>query len=186
MNDITPIPDRAAYLKAIRPAVRGQSDKYSWLLFRHLSRHNLAVELRVLAHQLDLADNATFRPFDKATAQSAQLFIGYLDDGWGCGAYLSDIINPTNRRWPGIGTAWPPRVLVHAVDVSDWFWPEYARIGRCVWDPGHNGFMVGTEGRFIIEAGKRTRLCNWCGQRQRLVTKRKTVRVHAWVSEEAA
>lgn len=173
------------YIQAVRPAVYLRSDKFSWRLYRHLKKRPYPHTLRVLAHQLDRSDTRTFVPFSVTTAQPAQLFIGYRDEeDWGSGAFLSDIINPSNNSGPS-WWAFPPRMFIHAIDVSDWFWPEYARIGRCVWDREHSGFMSGAEERFITEAGEGTRLCTWCGQRQRLVTKRKVIRVDSWVMMEA-
>ena len=178
----TPLDDLAAYTKSVKPAVARCSDKYSWLLFRYLKRAKRPDHLRVLAHQGCRADNKTFRPFSKDNAQPAQLFIGFMDDGWGCGAFLDDIIGARIRV---SSAAFSPCVFVYAVDVTDWFWPVYQRIGRCIWDMEHDGFMADTRGRFQVEPGGKARVCNWCGQRQTLVTKIKRIRERTWVKEAA-
>lgn len=177
------LPALAAYAASVKPAKRGRSDKFSWRLYRFLSCFHGAFP-QVYAHQINRADNKSFRPFDKATARPSELFIGRLDaDGWASGSYVCDILNTS---YPLAGYAFAPRFFVHAVDVSDWFWPEYQRIGRCIWDPGHVGFMEGTESRFELSPGGKARVCLWCGQRQKLVTRVRRIRERNWEQEARA
>jgi hypothetical protein len=49
-------------------------------------------------------------------------------------------------------------------DVTEAFWSEYERIGRCAWDRDHTLHMIGDEKRWHYIAGGRQRECQWCGR----------------------
>lgn len=50
-------------------------------------------------------------------------------------------------------------------DITDQFWAEYERIGRCAWDHSHTLHMVGAQTRWHYTVlGQRE--CNWCGHVQ--------------------
>ena len=53
----------------------------------------------------------------------------------------------------------------NVVDITDQFWAEYERIGRCAWDHSHSLHMIGSENRWHYTVlGQRE--CNWCGHVQ--------------------
>lgn len=49
-------------------------------------------------------------------------------------------------------------------DISEQFWAEYQRIGRCAWDHSHTLHMIGDDKRFHYIAGGRQRECLWCSR----------------------
>jgi hypothetical protein len=55
---------------------------------------------------------------------------------------------------------WDPK---HLVDITEWFWNEYLKSDRCIFDREHTGWMQGTENRFT-GINKNSKKCNWCGQ----------------------
>jgi len=48
-------------------------------------------------------------------------------------------------------------------DITEEFWSEYERIGRCAWDKNHRISMIGDENRYSVSEDGKTRQCNWCG-----------------------
>lgn len=49
------------------------------------------------------------------------------------------------------------------LDITEHFFAEYERIGRCIWDQDHTNYMVDSDKRFTM-LSEIERLCNWCGK----------------------
>lgn len=62
------------------------------------------------------------------------------------------------------------------VDVTEKFFEDYKKIGRCLFDSNHSGWLLGDENRFAY-SDEDTRECNWCNLKQKKHTKeiRKTI-----------
>jgi hypothetical protein len=173
---------------AIRPAQQGESDKFSWNLYRFVRRHRPGVRERNFAAFAGLrfsiltiergpaspiSASPIPVPFDETSFATWQLFVGFVgDDRWAYGQRLSDILigrldilayAPEQKPVRFTGAALPH-------DVTDWFWNGYLSVGRALWDPNGSDFMSGAEDRFeIIDAD--TKRCRWSG---RVLTRRLT------------
>lgn len=172
-------------LSGIRPAVDGKSDKYSWNVFRW-----------VRAWCRDRAPNLQAVTFPKDGSCPGErhpggIYLGYYlpeEPGWFIGARLAPICAdpfPKGRdRLPRNIGANPVKSIE---DITDWFWPTYAAIGRCaLWD--HEMPLIGDEERFHQHSGD-TRTCNWCGLTEGRVSVTRKIVEHRWrpvTSEEAA
>lgn len=54
----------------------------------------------------------------------------------------------------------------HLVDITEWFWNEYVKSGRCIFDREHNGWWQGDQERYT-QINKNSRKCKWCNQYQK-------------------
>lgn len=71
------------------------------------------------------------------------------------------------------------------IDITEWFFKEYLKIGRCIFDREHKGWWQGGDTRFTV-INKSSRRCNWCGKHfHREIQKEiKVIRHETWVMEE--
>ena len=47
-------------------------------------------------------------------------------------------------------------------DITDWFFKNYQRFGRCMFDLDHIGWWSGGENRYT-KINNHSKRCNWCG-----------------------
>ena len=66
------------------------------------------------------------------------------------------------------------------IDISDVFWNEYIKHGRCIWDRQHTGWLKDDEGRFTY-LDEDNRRCNWCGAEQHKEIKTVTKTQEIWI-----
>jgi hypothetical protein len=164
----------------IRPAVSGQSDKFSWRMYkRALKRGRESVYIMAW-------DQVTGDPFvpslDALKAgdakQRANLMLGYLDDGWFHGSRIQRV----TREGASLSDfAYGPSFNTASwLDVTEWFWREYLERGRCI----IHGEM--THEWVVINANARK--CIHCGRHERrtVATVRRVKRVEVWLSEMEA
>lgn len=169
--------ERKAFAETIKPAVKGQSDKFSWRLYqRALKRGRERVYISAWNNILGI-------PFDPALAalkagdrkQRAWLMIGeeIEESGWFHGAWLQGVTRKGQRvdesfaYGPGHNTgAW--------LDVTDWFWKAYLERGRCI--------IHGDQSHDWLKINRNARKCKHCGahQRRTVLTVKKIERREAW------
>lgn len=130
-------------LPKIKPRNIKESDKYSrnlylWVRYRHT--------LNVVNHRGELY----------LTTED------WKEDDWGklSGARLTRILCKGKTAESCVYINIP---VGECRDVTEEFWSEYIKKGRCHLDPDHNGFMMNTESRFSI-IDRNHRVCNWCGR----------------------
>lgn len=141
-------------LQDIRPNVEPpHSDKFSRMIYNWVRRNRKKYGIQIFCLQRSTVDGS-FRPWDCGTAARADIYIGSNDGQYVIGANLASI-----RTFSGKATAVP--VTPHTIEITQWFWSEYVKRGRCVFDPTHEGFMTNIEGRYDT-LGK----CLWCGDEQ--------------------
>ena len=64
------------------------------------------------------------------------------------------------------------------------FWRDYAKFGRCVFDPKHDTEFIGSDDRWIITGRGRVRDCRWCGKcTQRLRKWTESVKREGWMTQ---
>ena len=141
----------------IKPKVKGKSDKYSWNLYKWVKKKGFYpkvwfdTENRLNGEKLE---------FDKENFPTYQLWIGGSDkEGlWFYGSSLRSILSPRCKEWAN------PWMANKHIDITDWFWNEYIKIGRCIWDKSHDGWLENADERFAYVGN--TRKCKWCGKWQ--------------------
>lgn len=161
-----------------RPAVKGQADKYSWKLYQRMLKRGLE---RVYISSRDNVFGEQCEPpsLEKLAAgdssQARRLMIGerYDFDGqaYFAGRQLRSALHTVGRN--SELSYGPGNNVEHWLDVTDWFWPEYERIGRCLFD---------NYAHMWLTINKNARKCAYCGahQRRSVETYRKIIRKEIW------
>jgi hypothetical protein len=167
----------------IKPKDGKKSDKYSVNLWRFMVENYYDGQRcdRVYATQWSIMDGSLL-PFDKENPKASELFIGRLDEtGFMTGSKLSRITSGGKGYKECF--AMIPNSYPNAIDVTDWFWSEYIRIGRALWDVDGESYMLGDEGRFTYVGN--TKRCNWSGRwyKKKVVKKVKIERREEWVMQ---
>lgn len=170
-------------LNDIKPKDGKNSDKYSINLYRFMKKnyHKEQSCDRVYAIQWSIMDGS-LEPFDKSNPKAHQLFIGKLrDDGFMTGRKLSNIISG-GKDYKSC-YAMLPNSYPNAIDVTEWFWSEYIKIGRALWDPQGQMYMIGDSDRFTYVGN--TRRCNWSGKwfKKEIEKVVKIKRIENWVEQ---
>lgn len=144
-------------IEAVRPRRLSISDKYSANLYRYARKWK---DWGIDAYASDRNLLCEPCPFDFDNPVPGRIVIGRKDeDGWLSGSRLNSILTSRNaERW-----AFMPVDAKHYTDVSQWFWPEYLRIGRALWDPLGILSMQGDDGRWEYR-GDKFRVCQWSGR----------------------
>ncbi len=174
----------------IKPQIKGQSDKYSWNLYRlfrmaerDIKKYGDLIQYRILLDTRSHLDGG-YEPFDpNQSVKPGQCYFAK--------------IYPDNQGWVGrkllevMGMAPYGEIKLYAysiqeehgryIDITEWFWEEYRKSGRCIFDREHDGWWMGDETRFTA-INRNSRKCNWCGQHhKRTVEKEVTIkRIARW------
>mgnify|MGYP000406658812 CR=1 FL=1 len=168
-------------IKQFKPKNIKRSDKFSANLFKFM-RKNESWGLHVYSPQIDW--NMNFQKFNYDDPRTRSIYIGFRDDqGWLVGRCLADIIC-ADRNVTECYAYSPGKDDVfyrNMIEISDWFFTEYARIGRALWDKEGANFMIGSENRFTIVGN--TKRCNWSGRwyEKKITKKQTTERKEKWV-----
>lgn len=155
----------AINLNAIAPLADG---KHSPLLHKWLRRraptHGDVFQRKVGTLDCEPTAAGVWRPID--------IWIGRADDdGWIHGNSLIEIIHGRARHY----WALPIGAEGYRV-ITDKFWSEYTRDGRCAWDRDHRMRMIGDEHRWRYHSGGSGRCCQWCGTEQ-MVRRERSIEV---------
>ncbi len=149
-------------LKAIKPAIKGESDKYSWYLYRFLEKQvkqrdiGKYVPKQIKVYWLNKSRwDGRLLSFDDENVDINQVFISPF--GGKSGYSLSTIM--TKGKATQYYLPWSDEDLV---DITNWFFSTYQKDGRCMFDRSHNGWFQGDKERFTFI--NNTRRCNWCGK----------------------
>lgn len=151
-------------LKKIKPEVKGQSDKYSWNLYRFL--HKLLRNKdhgKYYKNQLEvlwLHDSrwdGEFLEFNPEEFKTSQVIIMPLGKENGMSFYFMDGILRNGRTIEFV----LPRTW-EITNITEWFFETYQRDGRCIFDREHTAWLQGSDNRFTYV--NNTRKCNWCGE----------------------
>lgn len=146
-------------VKQIKPRVRGISDKYSWNLYQWLNKYKKHRDLKIYY---------TGDEFNPDNFVASKIIIGYEIQGTNdiLGNNLSGIIRNGIKKtdsycfcpFGGFDTE-------SFIDITDIFWKNYLRKGRCFLFKHDSIWLLGDEDRYSY-IGKSSRRCNWCGQWQ--------------------
>lgn len=138
----------ADILPRIKPRNIKVSDKYSSNLYLYVRQRKRITMLR-----------------HKPTGDYYFTYSNWRDDEWKhiCGARLANVL--TGRKTDCSDPYMAVYLGVFYADceeVTDQFWRDYIRSGRCAFDRNHDRWWLGDENRFT-DVGTMKR-CNWCGQ----------------------
>lgn len=161
------------FFKQFAPAKRGESDKFSWNLYRWLREYSRRYGRRVSA----------MPPRIIQAPDTSRYLIGFFDDdGWFVGEKIVRVlVGPMSARAPVLECcAFSPELIEKHKDVTDLFWSEYARIGRCLFDIDHEDFMLYTDDRYR-SVNPYHRECKWCGRTQLLTERAVTKTRQVWI-----
>lgn len=164
-------------LNKIKPKLKGESDKYSWNLYKFL---NTKMKEKYLGSQIKIYWNHYSRwdgehlPFTGDISNLMQLIISPAGNK-STGYILSQILRDGKAEYFAI-----PRVWQNSTDITEWFFDTYENIGRCIFDPEHSRWMQYTDNRYTYI--NNTRKCNWCGQwhKKEIIKKVKIERIAVW------
>jgi hypothetical protein len=162
------------FAASIRPAINGQSDKFSWRLYqRALKRGRERVYISAW-NQITGAIQPNLEGLKAGDRQQiGSLMIGgAIEGGWFHGKRLLEVTRPGASLQdfaygPNFETA-------NWLDVTDWFWREYLVRGRCI--------IHGESVHEWVAINANARKCAYCGHHQRRTvrTVRKVERVERW------
>ncbi len=173
-------------LKSIKPKVRGQSDKYSWNLYRFLEKNykNTSFRFYHIVDQDDYVNGETIHkkvPFNINDVSTYYIWVGKesVDGLWLYGNRLNSIISVGKERFTEFANPWLRSK--EYVDITNEFLKAYLKIGRCLFTKHSYVWTAGSESRYTY-INKSSRRCNWCGKYQtRRIKKIQTIeRKEVW------
>lgn len=161
------------FAESIRPAIKGQSDKYSWLLYQRAK--NKGRESVFLSAWCPIYGKIRANLDDLKKPEhmpSYRIMLGRRhSDGWFNGNSLSTICRKGARR---MDWAYGPDHGVRDwIDITEWFWTAYQRHGRCRFFRGVHEWT---------QINRNARKCAYCGKHERrtVVTRKVIEREEAW------
>ena len=177
-------------IKQIKPRLKGKSDKYSWQLYQYMVKNRIGkLPTVIFANKLSKdSERAEFYPADirrnniwiATNIESCQVESNGKKGTarWIHGNGLGTILSDSREKYTTFANPW----IQEYEDITDWFWSEYIKYGRCLLDPEHIGWWQGDDNRFTY-INKNSRRCNWCGRWQyRTIKKTVTIkRSDSWV-----
>jgi hypothetical protein len=149
------------------------SDKFSRNIANWLRRNRIRQGAGVFCSERSWLDGSRI-PFTHHDAARSDIYIGQMDEeGWVYGAGVRAIQIKDFQVFAHPPRKWP------AVDITDWFWAEYLKRGRCLMESTHDVGVQYDEARFAV-VGEGHRRCNWCGLNQVLKTAERVVTEQRW------
>lgn len=132
-------------INSIKPKTPEVSDKYSWGIYKWLKTNG--TNFRVL--------------LDPSKDKTLTRRLNFISDEGGRGTIGSNVHSiMTGQRTLYCFSLCP---LHKYTDVTDWFWSNYLRFGRCMVDPEHSMWFLSDDGRYTM-INKNSKRCNWCGK----------------------
>lgn len=168
-------------IKIIKPKQKNKSDKYSWQLYRYFEKNELSLgNIRVIYSKENIFNGESIE-LDKNKLNTNQIWIGnYEADGlWFHGNAIGTIIGCSREKYTVFANPWLKNKEI--IDITDWFINEYIKIGRCIWDKSHTGWLKDDDNRFTY-IDDNNRKCNWCGEvhHREIIKKIKIERKEVW------
>ncbi len=174
-------------INLIKPQNKGISDKYSWQLYQYIRKRfpytKSLNDVRVYWDNISSWDGSITN-LDENNINIRQIIIGKMHSNLLSGSRLLTIMGQDKDKYEmfcyhPIG-GWKNEQFI---DITDWFWKKYIKLGRCLLDKHHNRWWMNDDCRFTYI--NNTRRCNWCGQWQKKEIKKevKILRKEKWVNE---
>jgi hypothetical protein len=144
--------DIETILPKIKPRNIKTSDKYSANLYKFLSqkKHNCVVLLHKPSGDLYLTDQwwKDEKVDNWKVVTGAKVWMILCGKKVGPGSDYTAV-------WGGVFKS-------DCEDITETFWPDYIRRGRCVFNPTHDGWLRDDDTRFTTFGNSLH--CNWCGK----------------------
>ncbi|WHH59137.1 hypothetical protein [Petroclostridium sp. X23] len=172
-------------IKFIKPKKKNISDKFSSNLYEFLKAKPYYD--RVYWYEIDPIDGTRIQFSEECRFDISNIIIGMARDSDGVvsGRKLSSILMGVKgykdaHCYHPIG-GWDPR---NFVDITDWFWDRYFKIGRCLFLDHDRTFIQDDNNTRWTYINKNSRRCNWCGewQHRTIVKKVKIERREIWAA----
>jgi len=160
------------FLNKIKPKIKGVSDKYTWNLYKILSKYknkNIEIYYRNICEYQDRELNF---PQDDLSPNNVILSTRETKDD-----LIGDKLMITMREGK-FTEFWLNNYKHNHYKITDDFFNTYFKIGRCLLDPLHYDFMRNSEDRF--NENENTRICNWCGMKQVKVAEEVVKTIEYW------
>lgn len=163
-------------LKLIKPKKKGQSDKYSWQLYEFIRRNKYK---NVYYYKKNWDGEPT--ELDPDNISTYQIMVGNMYDCLS-GGRLRTIMSDSKDKYTTFSFhpfgGWSNDEFVN---ITDWFWDKYIKLGRCLFDKQHVGWWTNDSERYTY-INKNSRKCNWCGkwQHREIIKKQKIKREEVW------
>ena len=145
--------ERKAFAESIKPSVKNESDKFSWRLYKRALKNGRESVYLMAWNSIYGYKKPDIEILKSGFVPASILAVGFKDDQWFHGATLRQICTPggPNHDW-----AYTPGHHVEEwIDVTDWFWSEYSRIGRCLlWSGVHEWVQINRNSRKCAACGK--------------------------------
>jgi hypothetical protein len=155
-------------LKKYKPKKHGSSDKYSWNLYKAMERYK--------NHEIRVFKMGWCPIHGKTSIDKGSIYIVFGGDVFPiCG----DILRICSSGQKAIGAVMSfsgyPFNLIDKQDITEKFFIEYERIGRCL-------FLNGCWSHDFIKINKNSRKCRHCGVHQKRTIKSKKIikRIESW------
>jgi len=141
-------------IESLSPKVH---EKYSENLYKFLKRRGLKSPQKVF-----IDENSDF-------------WIGYFYDNDFIGSRLMNVLtNDQTSTWCFSSKNTPK------LNLSEFFWRDYEKIGRCAIDRNHQIHFLKSDSRYKEEGD--TRVCQWCGHKQKLRKWTETIERSEWIN----
>ena len=152
-------------LNAIRPKVKGKSDKYSWYIYRYLYKN---LNHDIVIYKCDNKDNRNSYIIGKYSKYDNILY----------GFTIFSLVTNENYEYVGFYSS-------NNFDIfelyDEWF-NQYKKIGRCRYIEHFEPWIADGEERFTYVDDSH-RICNWCGKHQHKLVKKIITYEEAWDDE---
>jgi hypothetical protein len=171
----------------VKPAKARVSDKYSWNLyrfFRFLEKEGVkhpSMDYKILYYKKSPVDGSIveFKPTESLHAGHIFITKVYPSDQGTASRRISEIFGMSPNKRIEFYCYDFSLESKHIVDITEWFWDEYVKHGRCIFDREHIGWWQGDDVRFTT-IGQDTRRCNWCGEVQEKTVEEVVVKQEKW------
>lgn len=146
--------ERKAFAETIRPAVKGVSDKFSWRMYQRALKRGRERVYLMAWNSISGYVPPDIERLTNNFVPAHLLALGVMeDDRWFHGATLRQI---STRGAPTHDWAYGPgHHTAEWIDVTDWFWSNYSRLGRCLfWKFEHEWVVINRNSRKCAHCGK--------------------------------
>ena len=158
----------------VKPQKSKLSDKYSWNLYRVFKflekegQRSPSMDYRIFYYEKSPLDGhiVGFNPQESLHAGHCFIAKIYPHDQGTASIRMSEVLGMTPNQRIDFYCYDFSLDRNHLLDITDWFWNEYVKSGRCIFDREHNGWWKGGETRFT-QINRNSRKCNWCNQHQK-------------------
>lgn len=148
--------ERKALANRFKPAIKGKSDKFSWRFHKRMLKYGRESVYLMAWNFLDGKKEISLDDL-KGFVSAARIAVGCKEGGdWFCGDTLSGIC-----KEGGSTNGWafgPMHNVAEWIDITDWFWTNYERHGRCMFFKYLHSW---------ISINRNSRKCEWCGTHER-------------------